>query len=266
MNSCFDFCVEIPNPTPEEKNWLATQFTQIPPGRSIDDDDSDEDPEQPFGPLTALEDAMRREEIFVHDIGFRIAKHGNGQEEILLSNTGDGSGETGVLSLLLKAFSEAFPQRPPIELEWACNADRHVPGVFGGGATLFHQGEAQYFDTTRYLGRANDRIERRSRRFDHLPLEIERYYLRYVSFTPETLMTLTTQCDGTIGEAIEDAAEERARAHLATLTDYQDKRDWTAYYGRIQWHMGIATIAIALEPKLDIPIPPSAYDVILVTE
>ena len=112
----------------------------------------------------------------------------------------------------------------------------------------------------------NDRIERHNRRFDHLPLNLDRYYLRHISFTPETLVALTTQCGGTIGEAIEDAAEERARTHLAELTEYKDKRDWTAYYGRIQWHISIATIAIALEPKLDIPIPPSAYDDILITE
>ena len=109
-------------------------------------------------------------------------------------------------------------------------------------------------------------IDRRGRRFDHLPINLERYYLRYVSFTPENLEKLATKCDGTVGEAIEDAAEEHAKAKLAELTEYKDKDDWIAYYGRISWNMGIATIAIALEPKLDIPIPPSAYDTILLTD
>ena len=267
MNAWFDFCVEIPDPTREEKDWLAAQFLQIPPGKNIDDNgDSDEDPEPTYGPITALEYGMRQEEVTYHDIGFRIAQQRDGREQIILSNTGDGSGESDVLRHLLQAFSAAFPQRPPIEMEWSCNADRHVPGIYGGGATLFHQGEAYYYNTTRYLRLANERIERRGRRFDHLPIDAERYYLRYVSFTPENLVQLTTNCDGTIGEAIEDAAEEHARAKLAELTEYKDKSDWIAYYGRIQWHMGIATIAIALEPKLDIPIPPSAYDVILITD
>ena len=112
----------------------------------------------------------------------------------------------------------------------------------------------------------NERIERCGRRFNHLPLNVERYYLRYVSFTSENLEKLATRCEGTIGEAIEDAAEEHARAKLAELTEYKDKEDWIAHYGRISWSMGIATIAIALEPKLNIPVPPSAYDVILITD
>ena len=109
-------------------------------------------------------------------------------------------------------------------------------------------------------------IERHERHFEHLPLGIERYYLRYVSFTSENLEKLATKCDSTVGEAIEDAAEQHARAKLAELTEYKDKEDWIAHYGRISWSMGIATIAIALEPKLDIPIPASAYDTILLTD
>lgn len=259
MNSWFDFCVEIPDPTPEEKNWLASQFALIPAGKNIaENGDSDEDSEPVYGPMTALESGMRHEEIWCHDIGFRVARQRDGSEHIILSNTGDGSGETDVLQYLLQAFSAAFPQRPPIEMEWACSADRHVPGIYGGGATLLYQGEARWFNTTRYLRLANDRIDRRTRRFDHLPLDLKRYYLRYMSFTCENLEKLATRYDGTIGEAIEDAAEEHARAKLAELTEYKDKEDWIAHYGRISWNMGIATIAIALEPELDIPIPPSA--------
>lgn len=267
MNAWFDFCVEIPDPPPEEKAWLAAQFDLIPAGKNINEDgDSDEDPEPTYGPITALEYGMRQEEVSCHDISFHIARQRDGSEQIVLSNSGDGSGETDVLQHLLQAFTAAFPQRPPIELEWACSADRHVPGIYGGGATLFYQGEAHWFNTTRYLRLANDRIDRRTRRFDHLPIDLKRYYLRYVSFTSENLEKLTTSCDGTIGEAIEDAAEEHARAKLAELTEYKDKDDWIVYYGRISCSMGIATIAIALEPKLDIPVPPSAYDVILITD
>ena len=200
MNCWYDFCVGIDHPTQAEKNWLGTQFVQIPPAKRIDEGDSDEDPEQPYGPVTALEDAMRKTEIYSHDIGYSVKTLHDGSEIIILSNTGDGSGETDVLHHLLVAFTAAFPDRSPIEMEWACNADRHAPDVYGGGATLFHKGEAHFFNTTRYLRLANERIERCNRRFDHLPLEVERYYLRYVSFTPETLVTLTTQCDGTIGE------------------------------------------------------------------
>lgn len=229
MNAWFDFAVAIDRSTCEEKGWLATQFLQIPPNTPIDDGESDEDPKPTYGPVTALEYGMRKEGVTSHDIGFGIYKQRDGSEHILLSNTGDGSGETGVLHHLLQSFTAAFPERPPIEVEWACNADRHAPGIYGGGATLFHQGEAYYFDTTRFLAIAQERIERRQRRFDELPAAPDRYYLRYVSFAPETLESLTTECDGTVGEAIENAAEAIARSRLEQLTGH-DTKDWIAYY------------------------------------
>lgn len=261
-----DFCVLIENLTDTQRAWLESQFQHVAANvlepTPDPDEASSEEPERVYGPLTALEYGMECETVERHEIAFAAHRIGSNCHVVTLGN--NGSGETGVLHHLLKSFSGAFPELPPIELEWSCTADRNLPGAYGGGAEVFYRGEGYYYDTTLFMMNTIDRLERHQRRCERLPANPARYYLRYVSFTPTTLETIAGDQGGTIRDAIEIAAEAVARAKLAELIGEDTGRTWTAYYSRIQWHMSIATIAIALEPNFCVPIPESEHETITV--